>query len=143
LKISGLPNQPGEKILVRIDAVHKKKFFEPRQFILDGFDVYRKILVNPIDVILSQKLVAIVERKREKGRDFYDASFLLGASEPNYEYIEKQYGVKKPEFLQKLKEKIDSLNFKDLANDVLPFLIKPEDRERVLSFREYVEQRLR
>ena len=143
LKMNGLSNQPGEKILICIDAVRKKKNFEPRQFILDGFDVYRRILVNPIDIVLSQKLMAIIQRKREKGRDFYDASFLLGSTEPNYEYIEKQYEINKPGLLDKLEKKMDSLNFKELAKDVLPFLIKPEDQERVLSFKEYVEQRLK
>jgi predicted nucleotidyltransferase component of viral defense system len=143
LKMNGLPNQPGEKILIRIDAVHKKKNVEPRQFILDGFDVYRRILVNPIDVILSQKLITIIQRKREKGRDFYDASFLLGSTEPNYGYIEKQYEMNKSETLDKLHDKLNQLDFKDLAKDVLPLLIKPEDQERVLSFKEYSEQRLK
>lgn len=143
LKINGLPNQPNEKILVRIDAVHKKKIFEPRQHLLDGFDVYRRILVNPVDVILSQKLVTILERKREKGRDFYDTSFLLGLTDPNYEYLEKQYGISKSELLARLEKRMDSLNFKELTKDVLPFLIKPDDQERVLSFREYIEQKLK
>ncbi len=34
------------------------------------------------------------------------------------------------------------LNFKELAKDVLPFLIKPDDAQRILSFRQYIEQRL-
>lgn len=143
LKTNGLPNQPNEKILVRIDAVHKKKIFEPKQYLLDGFDVYRRILVNPVDVILSQKLVTILERKREKGRDFYDTSFLLGLTDPSYEYLEKQYGISKTELLTRLEKRMDSLNFKELTKDVLPFLIKPDDQERVLSFREYIEQKLK
>ena len=143
LKISGLPNQPGEKILVRIDAVHKKKLIEPRQYILDGFDVYRRILVNSIDIILSQKLITIIQRKREKGRDFYDTSFLFGSTDPNYEYLKKQYNIDKSELFDKLEKRIDGLNFKELAKDALPFLINPSDLERILSFREYIEQRLK
>ena len=107
------------------------------------FDVYRRILVHPLEVILSQKLITIMERKREKGRDFYDTSFLLGLGDPDYEYIEKQYGLNKKELLTKFAEKLDRLNFKELANDVLPFLINPNDQERVLSFRDYIEQRLK
>jgi predicted nucleotidyltransferase component of viral defense system len=143
LKINGLPNQPDEKILVRIDAVHKKRIFEPRQYLLVGFDVYRRILANPIDIILSQKLITIIQRKREKGRDFYDASFLLGLTDPNYEYLEKEYGMNKSQFLDKLKERMGNLDFKELVKDVLPFLIKSDDQERILSFKEFIEQRLR
>lgn len=143
LKTSGLPNQPDEKILVRIDAVSKKKLFEPRQHLLDGFGVYRHILVNPVDIILSQKLITIIQRKREKGRDFYDASFLLGITDPNYEYLEKQYEINKEDFIKKFKNKLEELDFEELAKDVMPFLIKPEDQERILSFREYIEQKLK
>lgn len=31
---------------------------------------------------------------------------------------------------------------KSLAKDVLPFLINQEDEERIISFREYIEQKL-
>jgi predicted nucleotidyltransferase component of viral defense system len=143
LKMSGLPNQPDEKILVRIDAVQKKKFFEPRQHVLDGFGVYRHLLVNPVDIVLSQKLITIIQRKREKGRDFYDASFLLGMTNPNYEYLEKQYDINKEDFIKKFKSRLGELDFEELTKDVLPFLLKPEDQERILSFREYIEQKLK
>ncbi len=142
LKESGLPHAVEEKILIRIDAVRKKKLFEPRQFVLDGFDVYRHILANPIDVVLAQKIITIIERKREKGRDIYDASFLLGKADPNYGYIEKQYGLNKKELLEKFGKRLLELNFAELTKDVLPFLLKADDQERVLRFREYIEQRL-
>ena len=72
-----------EKILVRVDAVRKKKIIQPKIFVLDGFSVYKKILVNPMTVILSQKIIAILERKRTKGRDFFDVSFLLSRVSPD------------------------------------------------------------
>lgn len=142
LKASGLPHKNEEKILIRVDAVLKKKLFEPKQFALDGFDVYRHILANPIDIILAQKIIAIIQRKREKGRDFYDVSFLLGKADPNYEYIKKQYGLDKKELVIRFEKKLIELDFTELAKDVLPFLLKIDDQERVLRFREYVEQRL-
>lgn len=142
LKSNNLPSQPQEKILVRIDTVRKKRFFEPRQHILDDFDVYRRILVNPIDILLSQKIITIIERKREKGRDFYDTSFLSGKTQPDYQYIQKQYHLTKKELLKKLEDRLDSLNFNELSKDVLPFLINSEDQERVLTFRDYIQQKL-
>jgi len=143
LSENGLPQQPGEKILVRVDAVRKEKLFESKQHILDSFAVYRRILVNAPDIILSQKIIAILERKRAKGRDFYDVSFLLGLGDPNFEYIEKRKGIKRNDLLSALLKRIDELNMPLLVKDVLPFLQKPSDQERILSFREYVEQRLK
>ena len=140
LRISSLPVQPGEKILVRIDTVKKKKIFEPVEYILNGLGVYRRILVNPIDVVLTQKLITILERKRTKGRDFYDVSFLLGKTKLSYDYLKKQQGIEKEELKFMLEEKIKTLNLKELSTDVLPFLINPEDKDRILSFSDYIKQ---
>lgn len=132
-----------EKILVRIDAVKKIKNTNPVIFVLNKFDIYRKILVNPVEVILSQKLIAILERKREKGRDFYDVSFLLGKTNPDFSYLKKMRGYKDgEEFKKDFLKKIDSLKMEKLSQDVSPFLINPDDKERVLSFREYIKQKL-
>lgn len=142
LQLSGLPSKQGEKILIRVDAVRKEKYFEPNRFLLDSFDVRRNILVNSIDIILAQKIITIIQRKREKGRDIYDVDLLLGRAEPNYEYIEKQFGFKKDEVLARLKKRVTELDLKELAKDVLPFLLNADDQNRILLFREYVEQKL-
>jgi predicted nucleotidyltransferase component of viral defense system len=132
-----------EKILVRIDTVKKEKIFRPDIYTLSSFDLYRDILVNPPSVILAQKLITIIERKREKGRDFYDTSFLYGRTDPDFEYIEKFTGTKKEEFIEKLFERCHTLDFKTLARDVEPFLLNPEDAQRVLKFQNFIEQKLK
>ncbi|MEA3463995.1 MAG: nucleotidyl transferase AbiEii/AbiGii toxin family protein [Patescibacteria group bacterium] len=131
-----------EKILVRIDTVRKNKNFNPEIYTLNGFGIYRKMLVNPSSIILSQKLITILQRKREKGRDFYDVSFLFGLADPDYVFLKKELGVGKDDFKRKILKKVSKLDMKDLSLDVEPFLINPDDRERVLSFKEYIEQKL-
>jgi hypothetical protein len=32
----------------------------------------------PVDILLAQKFYAVIKRKRNKGRNFYDIDFLLG-----------------------------------------------------------------
>jgi predicted nucleotidyltransferase component of viral defense system len=142
LQESNLAVHKEEKLLVRIDTVRKKKQIKPEIIILDKFDVYRKILVNPVDIILSQKFAAILGRKREKGRDFYDVSFLLAKTNPNYEYLEKVHKIKKTDLKKIILKKIESLNFKQLTEDVLPFLQEPSDKERILTFKEYIINKL-
>ncbi|MFZ2969755.1 MAG: nucleotidyl transferase AbiEii/AbiGii toxin family protein [Minisyncoccia bacterium] len=139
-KLSGYKR---EKILVRIDTVQKKKVREPNFYALNKFDVYRNILVNPLDIILSQKLIAILERKREKGRDFYDVSYLYGVTEPNFKYIESELGVRKDIFVKRLFQKCEKLDFIGLAKDVEPFLIRPEQSQRVVDFRNFIKQKLK
>lgn len=135
------PNED-EKLLIRIDTVNKEKNITPEIFILNNFNVYRKILVNPISTILAQKIIAILERKREKGRDFFDVSYLLGKTEPDYDYIKNNRGWDKLEVKEKLLARTNEVNLKDLSEDVIPFLLKSEEVDRVLTFKEYIEQKL-
>lgn len=138
-----LSKNRSEKVLVRVDTVSKKKIFKPSIFILNGFGVYRKILVNPAAVILSQKIMTIIERKREKGRDFYDVSYLLGITQPDHVFAKKEYKLYGEKLKNHLLTRLVRLNMKNLANDVLPFLINTNERERVLSFKDCIEQKLK
>lgn len=140
---SQLSDIAGEKILIRVDASPKQKNFKPRVYTLNKFDIYRDILLNPSNIILSQKLIAILGRKREQGRDFYDASFLYGITEPDFKYIEQTLKIKKKNFIDKVLKRCKQFNFKHLAQDLEPFLINPEQKERVIKFNSFIKERLK
>jgi len=125
-----------EKILLSVDTERKKKLFTPEVKSLNKFGVFRNITVNPSSVLLAQKLLAILYRPREKGRDFYDASFLGGKTKPDYEYVKAMTGLTRIEFSQKLSERCSRLNFKALAKDVAPFLFDDSQINRILNFKE-------
>ncbi|MBU4056445.1 nucleotidyl transferase AbiEii/AbiGii toxin family protein [Patescibacteria group bacterium] len=139
-KLSGYKQ---EKILVRIDTVKKKNNQKPNLYALNKFDIYRNIIVNSPDILLSQKLMAILGRKREKGRDFYDVSYLYGFTRPNFEYIKNELRMEEKKFAEKLLEKCDSLDFSKLAKDIEPFLEKPDQEQRVIGFRDFIIQKLK
>lgn len=131
-----------EKILVRIDTVYKNKLYKSNVYTLNKFDIYKNILTNPIDIALSQKLITILQRKREKGRDFYDVSYLYGKTQPNFDYIEKTLSLTKSEFIKKLLLRCDELNFSILAEDVKPFLIDYDQINRVVNFNDFIKKQL-
>lgn len=140
---NNLSSLEDEKILVRIDAVKRKKIFSPEVFILNKFNVYRNILVNPIDIILSQKLMTIIGRPRKKGRDFYDVSYLYGKTEANFSYISKNYSLKRSELSKKILNICRNLDFKALSKDVEPFLIQADQIKRITDFKSFIKTKLK
>ena len=138
---SGLTADAGRKIFIRIDSEAKEKIYEPRKVFLNKFTVYRQVLAAPAGVLLAQQMITVLYRKREKGRDIYDVSFLLGFAVPDFAYIEKLLGMDSTEFSQRFNERLGELDLNFLARDVEPFLFTPEERERVATFREYWENK--
>lgn len=130
-----------EKILIRVDAMRKQKLREPKIFELNKFNRFRPIQVNSIDVILAQKLIAIKERHREKGRDLYDVHFLYGKTSPDEVYLAEMTGMTVPEFYAATYARCTTFNIDDLAADVLPLLVDAGQVERVRRFMPLIEQK--
>lgn len=128
-----------EKILIQLDTAPHGFSYKMEKVILDKFDILTEINVTPMDIILSQKIYAMFERKTKKGRDFYDIVFLLSQTKPNYEYLSLKLNIQTSE---ELREKIlifcKTLNFKILAEDVSPFLFHPQDSKKVLLFEKFI-----
>ncbi len=137
---SGLSGYAEEKILIQLDTVPHGFIYEPGKVILNKFDVFTEINVTPLDIILSQKIFAIFNRKALKGRDFFDMVFLLSKSKPNYDYLQLKLKIKNE---HELKDKMLTLdgkvNFKELAEDVEQFLFNAEDSKKVTLFMKYIK----
>jgi len=130
-----------EKILIQVDTEPHNFSYAPDKLILNKFDIFTQIAVTPPDVLLAQKIYALLNRKRAKGRDFYDTVFLLQKTKPNYDYLKQKIGIADA---QSLKEKIldytKDLNLKVLARDVESFLFNPSDSKKIVLFPDYISQ---
>ncbi len=130
-----------EKLVIRLDTEAQGIEYSPDTFILNKFDVFTRINVAPVDILFSQKILAILNRKRPMGRDFYDTIFLLNRTKPNFNYLKTKAGIATHENLRKeLLQKCEKLDLKPLAKDSEPFLINPQDSKRILLFCEYIKQ---
>jgi len=137
LHAAGLSTDAERKILIRIDSEAKEKLYDQRKVFLNRFSVYRQILAAPAAILLAQKMMTILYRKREKGRDIFDVSYLAGFAVPDFDYIERTVGLDRAELLMRFEERLGELDLNALALDVEPFLFAPEQRERVASFRDF------
>lgn len=129
-----------EKILIQIDTVPHAFAYVKELKILNKFDVFTQIYATPLDLLLSQKIYAALNRPRAKGRDFYDIVFLLPQTKPNYPYLSAKVGINTGrELKERLIAKTAGLNFNELAGDIAPFLVNGGDSNKVKMFAAYIK----
>jgi predicted nucleotidyltransferase component of viral defense system len=134
---AGISPESSRKILIRIDTESKERLYEPQKHILNKFAVYRQIFAAPPSILLAQKMMTVIEGKREKGRDLFDVSYLMGLAQPDFGYINQCINIGRDQFLNRFNERLQELDLNYLANDVEPFLFSPAQKDRVLTFRDY------
>jgi predicted nucleotidyltransferase component of viral defense system len=140
LKLTGHSEQ---KILIQLDTEPHYFAYKPDSFILNKFDVFMPVNVTPPSILLSQKFYALLNRKRNKGRDFYDIVFLLKTTLPDYDYLTQKLNITKPEVLRKrVLDLCESINLNEMAKDVEPFLFDPVDVKVIRLFPDYIQQKI-
>ncbi|MBU1013663.1 MAG: nucleotidyl transferase AbiEii/AbiGii toxin family protein [Bacteroidetes bacterium] len=137
----GLSGHGEERILIRLDTENQHYEFNPERKIINKFDVFTQIAITPPEILLAQKLYAVINRPRNKGRDFFDIVFLLGKNiKPDYGYLKQKLNISTASDLKdKISHKLKQLNMKEMADDVKPFLFNPTDEKKVLAFEKYFE----
>jgi len=137
----GLSPLPGEKILIQVDTTAQGFEYQPEIVLLNKFDIFTEIRVTPLDILLSQKIYTAVNRKKPKGRDFYDITFLAVRTKPDYGFLSQKLGINSAEDLKReILIRIKDYDFKAISNDVSAFLMTQNDVLRVEKFREFWEQ---
>ena len=95
--------------------------------------------VPPDDVLCAMKLSALLSRA--KGRDFYDALFLLSQTKPNYDYLAKKQGVNNlTELKTRLIEVIEKTDLLHKSKDFEHLLFNKENKDRILNFSEFINR---
>lgn len=138
----GLSGYREEKVLIQLDTEPQYFNFEPERFILNRFDVTTQILTTPLDLLLAQKFTALCQRKKNKGRDFFDIVFLLSKSvKPNYAFLEMKLGVtSRDELMERVRAICQQLDMEEMVKDVRNFLFSPTDEKKVRLFLPVLEQ---
>jgi predicted nucleotidyltransferase component of viral defense system len=138
----GLSGHLEEKILIQLDTEPQHFDFKPEKYILNRFDIFTQIFNTPLDILLAQKFFAVLNRQRNKGRDFFDVVFILSKIDsPNYDYLKLKAGISNGEQLkERILEKCSQLNMESMAKDVQPFLFDPSDAKKVILFTDYIKQ---
>lgn len=142
LSQTGITGHKGAKLIVQLDAEAQNYKYDPKRFLINKFDVFTRVFSVPLDLLLSQKICAVFTRKRSIGRDFFDIVFLHGKAIPDKEYLKQKLNIK--DFVQlknRLLDKCEALDFKQLSKDIAPFIFKPGDSKKILFFKDYVKEK--
>jgi len=129
------------KILIQIDTHNQWVDYDTSLQKLHKFETLTMLQVAPMETLLSQKLFTVFERKRMKGRDFFDILFLLKNTQtPHWWYLWQTLDIHDPATLkQRLLDKCIWLDFDQLQADVQPFLFQPTNQS-VARFVDYIQQ---
>jgi predicted nucleotidyltransferase component of viral defense system len=138
----GLSNLPNQKITIRVDTTPQNYKYTPSTHILDSFDVFQNIKVAPLELLMSQKIVASLKRKRPKGRDFFDISFMISKNiKPDMQYFKKKLDINNgSELIKRLSAHTSELDLDSLAKNVEPFLFNPSQISRITNFKEQLDK---
>jgi len=130
-----------QKILIQLDTEPQNFKFNPTKEFLNKFDVFTSINSTPLDILLSQKFYALINRSRKKGRDFFDIIFLLKNTKPNYEYLHQKLGLNSDKELKEMiLQTCEKIDLNEMSKDVEPFLINSSDNKMIKLFLEYINQ---
>jgi len=141
---TGLSPLPEQKILIQLDTTPQYFDYTTEKPFLNKFEIFTRIFTVPKNLLLSQKIYAAVNRNRIMGRDYFDIVFLNGiGAQPNYLYLKQHLQIQNQgELKDFLLEKTKDFDFNQLAQDVKPFLINPNDVQKVRFFRDYLKSQL-
>lgn len=129
-----------EQILIQFDTEPQNFQHKTQIKLINKFDVLQNVVTSPLDVLYSQKLYTAFNRKRPKGRDFFDILFLDNKTKPNFDYLNLKLKIKNQQALKLyLKKNCKQIHFGDMIQDVKSFLFNPKDSEKIKLFPQWVE----
>ena len=87
----GLSGHKEERFLIKIESQDQQIEYSREIINIKGCGLFFPFPVPADDVLCSMKLSALLSR--QKGRDFYDAMFLLSQTKPSYSFLSLKLGI--------------------------------------------------
>lgn len=135
----GLSGHKDERFLIKVESQDQGYEYTPVMTNIKRAGFFFPFPVPPDSILCAMKISALLNR--QKGRDFYDAIFLLGLTEPDYGYLSAKWGIHNKEELKSvLIEVTDKTNLETKSKDFEHLLFNKNKRGAVLRFGEFVKE---
>lgn len=134
----GLSGHKEERFLIKIESQDQQITYTPVMTNIKGCGFFFPFPVPPDGVLCAMKLSAMISR--QKGRDFYDAMFLLGQTKPDYHFLGIQRGIHN---LNELKtasaEILKTVDLDKKMKDFEHLLFNKANAARILRVGEFID----
>jgi len=135
----GLSTYKDERFLIKIESQNQEFEYTPQMATISSCGFFMSFPVPPDDVLCAMKLSALLSRA--KGRDFYDALFLLSQTKPNYDFLTKKQDIHNlTELKAKLIETMEKIDLQHKSKDFEHLLFNKENKDKILMFSDYIKK---
>ena len=122
-----------------MESQDQKVNYEPELVNIKGCGYYFPMPVPADAVLCAMKVSAMLDRK--KGRDFYDAMFLLSQTLPDFTFLKEKSGISNLRQLKtQAKMVIRSVDLKSKRRDFEHLLFDKRNSKRVLYAETFFEE---
>ena len=133
----GLSGYREERFLIKIESQDQKVDYTPIMVNIKGCGFFFPFPVPPDDVLCAMKISALLAR--QKGRDFYDAMFLLAQTTPNYAYLTQKWNIHNwVELKEALLKTVEKVDLKKKSQDFEHLLFQENTKNKILLFKEFI-----
>jgi len=135
----GLSGYKEERFLIKVECQDQQMEYQHKMVYIKGCGLYFSFPVPADDVLCAMKLSALLSR--QKGRDFYDAMFLLSQTSPAYSFLAPRYGIQNlSELNAAISELLPQVDLKHKSKDFEHLLFSKNNSQRILDFGEFINQ---
>ena len=135
----GLSGYKEERFMIKVECQDQQIEYQRDMVNIKGCGLYFPFPVPADNVICAMKLSALLSR--HKGRDFYDAMFLLGQTSPAYTFLSSKNGIHSlSELKTAISELLPKVDLKHKSRDFEHLLLSKGNSQRILAFGEFIEQ---
>ncbi len=135
----GLTGHREERFLIKIESQDQQIPYDRKIVNIKGCGFYFPFSVPPDETLCSMKLSAMLSRN--KGRDFYDAMFLLSQTRPDYAYLNAKQGINNMDELKTaVEDMLERVDLTKKKKDFEHLLFNKGNSDRILLTRDFFRE---
>ena len=134
-----LTGHSDERFLIKVEAQDQIIDYKPIMTTIKGCGFFFSFPVPSDGVLCAMKITAMLSRK--KGRDFYDAMFLLSQTTPDYHFLNARVGVRNiDELKEAVNETLKTVDLNQKMKDFEHLLFNKPNAARILHVGKFIAE---